>query len=367
MTKPQNNPRAVIVGAGPAGVYCALALEKLTNLNIDICEKSSPLKTLLPTGGGRCNLTHAADDITDFAKNYPRGEKFLYSIFSRHFVTDSLGFFSSIGIKTYMQQDERYFPLSNSSKDMRQKMLNALKRTKIIKQNITNINQLKNYDYIIISTGAKDNFNLASQTGHTIIPPKPALCGLKLSENSPKYPEGVVLNTPQGNILFTKDGISGPLIYKISSLNARNNFPYDITLPLISPEDLTNALKQNPKKSLGSVTSQFIPKSLAHAILGDNYNIKSAEVNKSQIRSLANITFSVTNTDNKGEIVTSGGVKLDETNNFCQSKINPKIFFCGEVMDIDGFCGGYNLQNCWSSAYCAALGIKNHLTQIKKL
>lgn len=83
-----------------------------------------------------------------------------------------------------------------------------------------------------------------------------------------------------------------------------------------------------------------------------------ANVSKREIAALSNITFKVISPDNKGEIVTAGGVDLKEIDNFCRSKINPKLFIIGELMDIDGFCGGYNLQNCWSSAYCAALKIR---------
>ena len=359
--------KVAIIGAGPSGIYCALQLQKTKNIRIDIFEKDIPLKTLLVTGGGRCNLTHFGNDIKEFARNYPRGEKFLYSIFAKHFVDESLIFFKKIGIETYMQEDFRYFPKSNSAKNMREKMLSALNCAKIIKKEIKSLKELEGYDAIVISTGSKDNYRLASNSGHTIVEPKPALCGLKLAPNSPKYPQGVVLNTHDGEILFTKDGVSGPYIYKISSLKARDNFPYDITVPLIPTENLFQNVKENPKKSFGSIVSGYIPKSLAHAILCDKYSMRCADVKKIQIQNLATITFKVISTDNKGEIVTSGGVSLDEINNFCQSKINEKIFFCGEVMNIDGLCGGYNLQHCWSSAFCAASGIINHLTQRKNL
>lgn len=347
--------KVAITGGGPAGVYCALQLNKLTDAKIDIYEKNSPLKTLLATGGGRCNLSRFGDDIYDFAKNYPRGEKFLYSVFSKHFTKDTLKFFSSIGIKTYKQADDRYFPLSDSAADMREKMLLKL-RANIIKKNITSLDELAGYDFIVIATGSKGGYDLAYQAGHNIIEPKPALCGLKLNPDSPKYPEGVVLDTPEGEILFTHEGISGPYIYKMSSINARRDFPYKITVPLINTVILKEAVQNNPKKSFGNIVSKFIPKSLAWAIL-DDFEIQCANVKKSQIENLSNITFEVISPDKKGEIVTAGGVDLKEINNKCQSKINPRIFFCGEIMDIDGFCGGYNLQSCWSTGYCAALGI----------
>ncbi len=352
--------KIAIVGGGPAGIYCALQLQACNNLEIHIFEKNTPLNTLLPTGGGRCNLTHFAQDIKELASNYPRGEKFLYSVFSNHFICDTLDFFKKIGIKTYMQNDLRYFPISNSAKDMRIKMLAALAKARIIKKKIKRLDELKDYNTIVLATGSKGGYNLACEAGHTIIKPKPALCGLKLSENSPKYPQGVVLKTEQGEILFTKDGISGPLIYKISSINARKDFPYEIEIPLINHEKLFEAVKESPKKSFGNVVSGFIPKSLAQVIL-KNYGKKCANISKTEILELVKITFNVVSTDNKGEIVTSGGVDLKEITNLCQSKINPKLFFCGEIMDIDGFCGGYNLQNCWSSAYCAAKGIRTYL------
>lgn len=350
--------KVAIIGSGPSGVYCAINLEQAKNLQIDIFEKSMPLKTILPTGGTRCNITHWANDVKEFAKNYPRGEKFLYSIFHKHFVQESLETFSKIGIKTYMQEDERYFPKSNSSKDVREKMLKALKRTRIIKRKINSIKELNDYDFIVLACGTKGVEELLLSTEHKIIPLKSALCGLKLDLGSPKYPQGVVLNTKEGEILFTKEGVSGPLIYKISSINAYKNFPYDITVDLLDTKKLENELKNNPKKSFGNIVSLFIPKSLAQVILNQNFDKKCANVSKSEIENLKTITFRVISTDNKGEIVHAGGICLDEVTNFCQSKLNPKLFFCGEVLDIDGFCGGYNLQNCWSSAYCVALKIK---------
>lgn len=358
--------KIAIVGAGPSGVYCALCLLSFGIKNIEIFEKKSPLSTLLPTGGGRCNLTHRGDNIKEFAKNYPRGEKFLYSIFSKHFVSDTLEFFSKIGIETYVQEDERYFPKSNSSSDMRKKMLSALCTIKIKKQNITSKDELKEYDFIVISTGSKDRYRLAQDFGHSIIEPKPSLCGLKLSQNSPKYPQGVVLKTKDGDVLFTKDGISGPLVYTISSLRAREKFPYKITLPLINEDKLTQQIKNNPKKSFGNMVCEFIPKSLAHVIL-QNYDKQCANVSKKEIEELKTITFEVVSTDNKGEIVTSGGVNLKEIDKYCRSKLEPRVFFCGEVMDIDGFCGGYNLQNCWSSAYCAAEKISEIILRKEKI
>ena len=92
------------------------------HFEITLFDKSSPLKTLLPTGGGKCNLAHAEYDFRELVKSYPRGEKFLYSVFSQFCTSDTLAFFESIGVKTYSREDNRIFPTSNSSSDVRKKM-----------------------------------------------------------------------------------------------------------------------------------------------------------------------------------------------------------------------------------------------------
>ena len=121
--------KVAIIGGGPAGCICAYFLQN--NFDVVVFDKKSPLKTLLPTGGGRCNLCHAEYDFRELASNYPRGEKFLYSIFSKFGTADTLDFFETIGVKTYMQDDMRFFPTSNSASDVREKILNSLNKVKL--------------------------------------------------------------------------------------------------------------------------------------------------------------------------------------------------------------------------------------------
>ena len=123
----QDFKKVAIVGGGPAGCICAYYLLK-ENIKVDIFEKTEPLKTLLPTGGGRCNLANAEYDFKTLASNYPRGEKFLYSIFSKFSTIDTINLFEELGIKTYCQDDMRIFPTSNSSKDVRNKILSNLNK-----------------------------------------------------------------------------------------------------------------------------------------------------------------------------------------------------------------------------------------------
>ena len=133
----KNNPvQIAIVGGGPSGIYCAINILELFSKNnfndykITIFDKSQVLRTLLPTGNGRCNLSNSISDIKEFASNYPSGEKFLYSVFSRYFIFETLDFFNSIGIETYIQDDNRIFPKTNSASFIKNKMLEKLKSYK---------------------------------------------------------------------------------------------------------------------------------------------------------------------------------------------------------------------------------------------
>lgn len=364
--------RVIIIGGGPAGCICAYFLQN--KFDVTIIEKNSPLKTLLPTGGGRCNLCHAEFDFKELAKNYPRGEKFLYSVLSKFGTADTIEFFEKIGVKTYIQENMRIFPQSNSAKDVRDHFLKALNKVKFIKENALRINKLENKysvvtdmgahktDYVVIATGGHATYDLIKMLGHKIIEPKPALVGLLTKENFSAI-SGVVLN----DILFTHKGISGPKIYEISSLKAREKFPYKLSFDFIGEIDLQTELNSNPHKSIKNLLSEHIPKSFADFVLRElkiNSDLKCHAIDgKTRDRildKLHNFEFTITGTFPDGEVVTSGGVDLKEVNSKnMESKIVPHIYFCGEVLDIDGFCGGFNLQNCWSTGYVASQGILN--------
>ena len=168
-----------------------------------------------------------------------------------------------------------------------------------------------------------------------------------------------------GDIIFTHEGVSGPLIYKISSIKARNTFPYKLTLDLCNEFDLQELLNNNPHKSIKNLLSEFVPRSLAEFIL-KNPDEKCHKINGKTrdeiLNKLHNFEITVKSASKDGEVVTCGGVDLKEINpKTMESKLIEGVYFCGEVMDIDGFCGGFNLQNCWSTAYAAAQGIMSNL------
>ncbi len=370
-----------IIGSGASGSFCAYFLRDEKPVIYDAQE---PLKTLLPTGGGRCNLSHAEYEISDLVKNYPRGEKFLYSVFSRFGVYDTLLIFEELGVKTYTQKNGRIFPVSNSSKDVRNALLNKIKHLNFRREKVIEISPIENgyeiitskgknfYTHVIVSTGGHSGYGILKNLDIKIIPPKPSLVGLKTKEDFSSV-SGVVIKSVKSNdfdivddVLLTHFGVSGPLIYTLSSINARKNFPYSLSFDLFNGEyDLQTELNENSHKDIKNILSGILPKNFVRYFL-EKLNIdgdlKGHSINR-EIRekissNLHDFKINVTGTDRGEETVTSGGVDLSEV--IPQSLMSKKynnLYFCGEVLDIDGFCGGFNLQNAWSTAYVVSQSV----------
>lgn len=378
--------KIAVIGGGPAGCFCAYYLQNDFDVTVFECRK--PLLTLLPTGGGRCNLAHYEFDFRELAKNYPRGEKFLYSVFSKFSTSDTLEFFENIGVKTYVQDDMRIFPESNSSTDVRRKFLNSLNKIKFKNELVLRINtnpltvvtdfDSYRFDKIVIATGGHAAYDCAKFLGHKIVAPKPALTGLKTMEKFSSI-SGVSLKNVHAlnfadDILFTHEGVSGPIVYKISSVNARENFPYKISFDITGDIDLQSMLNNNPHKDIKNLLAEIVPKSFAEYILKNlniNSETKSHAINGKTrnmiVNLLRNFEVTVTGTSKGGEVVTSGGVDLKEINpKTLESKLVKDVYFCGEVLDIDGFCGGFNLQNCWSTGFVVSNAIKQQFCNLAR-
>ena len=371
-----------IIGGGPAGCACAKFLQDFAD--VSVFDKSKFLNTILPTGGGRCNLAYCEYDFKELAKNYPRGEKFLYSVFSQFGTQETIDFFNDIGVETYVQDDLRIFPNSNSSKDVREKLLKSLD-CNLVKEEVFEIEKKNNcfkivtnkssyaFDYVVISVGGHSNFDLLKNFGVNIIEPTQSLVGLKTKEDLSSLAgvslKDVMLTVDdkkyKGDLLFTHKGVSGPVIYKISSIHARKVFPYIIKIRFTEDFDLQELLNENPHKDIKNLIGKMIPRSLAEFLLNESgialdtpcHKINSILRNK--IYSVLT-DFEVVTTGKvpDSEVVTCGGVDLKEVNpKTMEHKTISGLYFCGEVLDIDGFCGGFNLQNCWSGAYVASQSI----------
>lgn len=383
-----SNKSVAIIGAGPAGCVCAKFLKNNGFCPI-IFDKGKYLRTILPTGGGRCNLAHAEFDFKNLTKNYPRGEKFLYSVFSKFGTEDAIQFFKQLGIETYTQEDNRIFPKSNSSRDVQEKLLKALKGCKFVSEKVLSIEKLDNcykiitnkssyaFDVVIVSTGGHGNWDIFNKMDLNIIPPTQALVGLVTKENFSAI-SGVSIknvktygkefkNSDNGDIIFTHKGISGPLIYKISSIFARKKMPYKLVFQLVKDLNLQAELNKNPHKEIKNLLGQFVPKSFAEFVL-ENLDIEkdtpchkiTGKLRDKIYKKLTTFEVTIISKVPDGEVVTCGGIDLKEINSkTMESKKYPNLYFCGEVLDIDGFCGGFNLQNCWSTAFVVAQSVCN--------
>lgn len=399
-----------IIGGGPAGfMAAATAKENNPALDITIFDSNEPLKTILYTGNGRCNITNAIFNAKDLAVNYPRGEKFLYSIFSRFGVTETVEWFQGHDLKLYTQPDNRMFPVSDDANEVRQIFLALAQKLgiKVLghtavesvseeggKFKITTSSKSYIFDNVVIATGGrnkaeKSGFKFAESLGQKITDLKPALSALVLKDKRYAVLSGVALKDIRlsfsvqgkrkfvdGDFLFTHKGISGPVVYKVSSICAYHEYSHQNPLvihvdfvPSFSMEelekDLIAELDVNSKKNISNIIKKYIPVSLAEKLLTINaldFEKKASQISKNDrkiiLRMLKETELAAVSTLPDGEIVTAGGVNLKEINaKRMESKIVPGLHFCGEVLDIDGFTGGFNLQACWSTGYIVGISL----------
>lgn len=387
-----------IIGAGASGGMAAILLSKNPFNSICLFDLKEPFSTLLPTGGGRCNITNAQDDIYEFVKNYPRGEKFLLSVFHKFDNSKTRILFKDLGINSYIQQDGRVFPVNNSS-EKTVKILSehlkssniSIKKEKVIlikkdedKFSLETSNGSKYcFDAVILATGGKGNgFELANKLGHNIKELKPSLCALDVKEKSLYKLAGLSFKSVDakikkdkkyiscsGDFLFTHKSISGPCVFKISALSAYQDFNDNNPMEVIfnftgrNPDEIEAEIKNNSKKTIKNTFSKYVPDSFISAV-SDLYNIdvtkQTAQLKKQEkeqlINALTAFRLHAVNRIKNSEIVTAGGIDLKEVNpKTMESKLVKNLYFAGEILDIDGFTGGYNLQNCWSTAYIISL------------
>lgn len=398
--------KIIVIGGGAAGFFAAInAKEMNPNLEVIILEKAKEvLQKVKISGGGRCNVTHACFEPKELVKFYPRGEKELLGPFHQFMTGDTFEWFENRGIPLKIESDNRVFPESNSSQSIIDLFLRKTKELDISvlkNHGVTSIDKMNNQwvvhtknrdfkaDIIVLAAGSsKKTWDLSATLNHTIIHPVPSLFTFNIKDKRIKDLLGISVPNAtvnlsdtkleaSGPLLITHWGMSGPAILKLSAFGARiladKNYEYQIEVNWLSrPTDkifnvLANLKKKQPKKQV-DVRSPFehIPKRLWERFVSASGILPSqnwADTNNQQLQNLANqLTKSVFEAKGKStfkeEFVTAGGIDLKEINfKRFESKLHSRLFFIGEILNIDALTGGFNFQNAWTGGYLCAKAI----------
>ncbi len=399
--------QTIVIGGGAAGLIAAISAAR-NKYNVLIIEKNeSPGRKILITGNGRCNLTNinTAPD-----KYFGKNTKCLHNIFNQFSYIDTIKFFKELSVHLKTEKDGRVFPASGQASNILKSLVEEVVRLKV-KMNlgeyvtklsliesswnvITNKNRYWSKS-VILATGGRsypqlgstgDGFDIAQQLGHRIIEPKPALVPLELEGNWFKELQGVKTNvqitlkvqgktiTQQtGEILFTHFGISGPVVLDHSRLIIEYLSKPDTVVSVnFLPGYISNELSQyltsvwlnQPRKTLVNSLTSLLPKKLVSVLLNEMKIDETKKVNQLTKKDkqlinerLCNWQLAVKSPRSFAEsMVTAGGVSMNEINIRTMESLKVKgLYLAGEVLDIDGISGGYNLQFAWSTGYLAGL------------
>ncbi|OPJ56387.1 ferredoxin--NADP reductase [Alkalithermobacter paradoxus] len=405
------NKKVVVIGGGAAGMMAA-GVAGSRGIDVTLIEKNPMLgKKMLITGKGRCNITNDID-MEGFIKNTPVNGKFLYSAFYAFTNTDIIELLNEFGVKTKVERGGRVFPVSDKSKDVVDALEKYIKRNnvKVIKGEVSKVvskdgevscvvlsdGQTIKCDSVIIATGGAsypatgstgDGYKFAKENGHTIVPLKPSLVPLETMEDWVKDLQGLslrnvsikVLNGKNkkvyddfGEMIFTHFGVSGPIILSASSYMKRlenENYKLVIDLkPALSDEELDKRIQNDFSKYINKIYSNslndLLPKKLIPVIINLSQIPHDKVVNEitrkerlELVHLLKNLTLHIKRyRPLKDAIITSGGVKVSEINpSTMESKLVKGLYFAGEVIDVDAYTGGFNLQIAFSTGYLAGL------------
>ena len=404
-----NKYNLAVIGGGASGMVAAGHAGELGS-RVILLEKNDKLGTkLLITGKGRCNITNAEEDLKKLINIYGNNGKFLYPAINKFSNKDVVEFFESRGLTTNSERGGRVFPLSGNARDVVACLKKYLKesnveiRFKSAVEKVIVSNQsiekiiLKDGEEIVadkylFATGGKsfpgtgstgDAYTWLKKIGHTVVEPKPALTPIIIKENIVKNLEGLSLKNVEvslwekrklvsyfGEAIFTSNGLSGPIILNLSN-NISENISKDLKIkidfkPALDYPTLDKRIqkdfKEQTNKQFKNSLDKLLPKKLIPVIIKLSEieeNKKVNEITKIERKKLISLLkeFELSIKGLAGfekAIVTSGGADLKEIDpKTMKSKIINNLYFSGEVLDIDGPTGGYNLQVAWSTGYLA--------------
>lgn len=408
--------RVVVIGGGAAGLMAAVIAGR-EGAKVTLLEKMNYVgKKMGITGKGRCNITNACD-MSDFIKNTPGNGKFLYGAYERFTNEDLLQLLHDAGLETKVERGGRVFPASNSALDVRNTFMKLMKHYGVdvhleepvkkllvddgVVTGVVTDRETYHADAVVIATGGKsypatgstgDGYILAAQVGHKITDIRPSLVPIVTEESWVKDLMGLSLRNVElsvvaknkvqakmfGEMMFTHFGITGPIVLSLShtvgKLMRKKNIGtigLDINLkPALSPETLDKRLQKDfdlySKKQLINGMKDLLPSRLIPLIIelaGIDPQKPINQISKEERQQigymLQHMPLTVKGLRPVEEaIVTAGGISLKEFNpKTMESKLVKGLYGAGEVLDIDAFTGGYNLQAAFSTGYVAAMHI----------
>ncbi|MDE8712810.1 NAD(P)/FAD-dependent oxidoreductase [Veillonella atypica] len=408
--------RVVVIGGGAAGLMAAVIAGR-EGAKVTLLEKMNYVgKKMGITGKGRCNITNACD-MSDFIKNTPGNGKFLYGAYERFTNEDLLQLLHDAGLETKVERGGRVFPASDSALDVRNTFMKLMKHYGVdvhleepvkklliddgVVTGVVTDRETYHADAVVIATGGKsypatgstgDGYILAAQVGHKITDIRPSLVPIVTEESWVKDLMGLSLRNVElsviaknkvqatmfGEMMFTHFGITGPIVLSLShtvgKLMRKKNIGIiglDINLkPALSPETLDKRLQKDfdlySKKQLINGMKDLLPSRLIPLIIelaGIDPQKPINQISKEERQQigymLQHMPLTVKGLRPVEEaIVTAGGISLKEFNpKTMESKLVKGLYGAGEVLDIDAFTGGYNLQAAFSTGYVAAMHI----------
>lgn len=385
--------KTAIVGGGAAGFFLAVNLkEMMPEMEVTIFERGQHvMRKVAISGGGRCNCTNSFASVGDLSEVYPRGHRLMKRLFNVFDNRDAYQWFERHGVPLVTQDDDCVFPASQDAQSIVGCLLGNARRLGVeirTGRKIASLDELNGYDYIAVTTGGTTSEKLSTVNYQlSTISPCPSLFSFRIDDERLQALMGIVTEATamipgtklkaSGPLLITHWGMSGPAILRLSSYAARLLYDNQYRLPLsvnwtnAKPDEVQQELygiaAAHPQKQIANIRPYTLTGRLWEYIirkaLGDRSEGKWLSLNKKEMNRLSNM---LTNDEYqiagrapfKDEFVTCGGVSLQSINpSTLESKTHPRLYFAGEVLDIDGVTGGFNFQAAWTTAYVVAKSI----------
>ena len=395
--------KTAIVGGGAAGFFLAINLKEMCpEMEVTIFGKSKRVLTKVEiSGGGRCNCTNSFAELRDLREAYPRGHRLMKRLMRGFSQEDAYAWFERHGVRLTTQEDQCVFPMSQDSHTIINCFLAEARRHGVgirTEVRIDSLDQLSDFDYIAVTTGGMTTHGDRSRelfdrpAGPVPVSrPVPSLFTFRIDDERlhalmGTVVENVVTMIPgtklraEGPLLVTHWGMSGPAILKLSSYGARllaeSGYQAPLAVNWTNHRDtevmtmLDEIMIRHPQKQLKTMAPCGLPvrlwSYLLEKCLGERSNGRWGSLNKKEQNRLANLLSGgdgyqiAGRAPFKDEFVTCGGIELSAVNpSTLESRDVPRLYFAGEVLDIDGITGGFNFQAAWTTAYTVACAIAN--------